>query len=203
MEKVKNQKRFGFTLIELVIVIIIVGILAVVLMPRLERDPFRVALSQVVQHIRFTQHLSMSDDVYNGHQPNWYRAIWRISFRSKNCYLVSSNIDLDKNYDKSESAIDPLTKTRLYSNTKCLYEIGDAKTMYLSDMYNIDKITFSGACGDNRFIAFSHLGAPLKTLTEPNDKITSQCKITFLSGVQKGIITIEAETGFTKYKIIE
>ena len=203
MKKVKEQKRFGFTLIELVLILIIMGVLASVLIPRLERDPFRVALHQVVQHIRFTQHLSMSDDVYDSRKNNWYRAIWRISFRSKNCYLVSSNTDLDKNYDRKESARDPLSKNLLYSNTKCEYESGDARTMYLSDMYNIDIIVFSGSCGDNRFIAFDYLGTPLKTLTRPNDKIINQCEITFTSGLQKGIITIEPETGFVSYKTIE
>lgn len=185
-------------MLELVIVVVVAGILATTIIPRMERDNLLTATNQVVRHIQYTQHLAMVDDVYNTIDAKWYKAMWRISFRSKNCYVVSSNTDLDMNYDRDESATDPMTKTLLYSNTNCLLESGDDSKMLLFEKYGIDKIEFNSACGHNRFIAFDYLGRPHKTLTSANDFITSECLITLYAGLRKAVISILPETGFTK-----
>lgn len=198
-----KMKYNAFTLMEVIIVIVVAGILAVMMAPRLQRDLLREAVNQVTRHMRYTQHMAMVDDVYQADQPKWYKAMWRISFRSKNCYVVSSNIDLDTNYDREESVMDPLTKTLLYSNVKCIPEETDSTTMFLADEYDIDQILFSSSCGDNRFIAFDHLGRPHKTLTEPNDYVTHKCEITLLSGSRKGVITVLPETGYVHSKIVD
>ncbi len=54
----------AFTMIELVFVIVVIGILSAVLIPRMERDTLREAALQVASHIRYTQHLAMVDDKY-------------------------------------------------------------------------------------------------------------------------------------------
>ena len=193
----------SFTLIELIIVIIVVGVLTISILPRLERDGLREGMEQVVRHIRYTQHMAMVNDVYDAGKPLWYKAMWRISFRSKNCYLVSSNTDFDMNYDRSESALDPLDKKLLYSNNKCIQEESDNSTMFLSDKYQIDSIEFNSACGDNRFIAFDYLGRPHKTLTKVNDLFSSKCTITFSSGARAGVIEIHPQTGYVKIKSLD
>lgn len=187
----------SFTTLELVIVIVVAGILSAVMLPRLERDSLREATSQVVRHILYTQHLAMVDDVYDDSNATWYKAMWRISFRSNNCYVVSSNTDHNKNYDRNESATDPLTKTLLYSNTDCIQDSTDNSNMFLQDQYDIDSITFSD-CGDNRFIAFDYLGRPHKTLISASDLVTSLCTITLHSGTRKAVISITPETGYVK-----
>ncbi len=197
------MKHFGFTLLEVIIVILVTGILVMGIAPKLERDPLREAINQVKRHITLTQQMAMVDDVYNAGKSSWYKAMWRISFRSKNCYLVSSNIDLDKNYDREESILDPLSKTLLYSNTQCKIEETDDSKMFLYDEYNIDKITFSSACGSNRFIAFDHFGRPHKTLIRSDDYLKSKCEITLFTGDRKGVITITPETGYVKSEIVD
>ncbi|MGB5964883.1 MAG: type II secretion system protein [Sulfurimonadaceae bacterium] len=192
------MKSNAFTMFELIIVIVVAGILAAVMIPRLERDNLQIATNQVIRHIQYTQHLAMVDDVYDDSNATWYKAMWRISFRSNNCYLVSSNTDLNTNYDRNESAQDPLTKSLLYSNTSCTQDSTDNSAMFLSDQYGIDGIEFTNSCGSNRYIAFDYLGRPHKTLTSVNDLVGSECKITLHSGSRKGIISILPETGYVK-----
>ncbi|MGB5964879.1 MAG: type II secretion system protein [Sulfurimonadaceae bacterium] len=76
------MKHFAFTMLELIIVIIVAGILAAVMIPRLERDNLRMAANQVVRHIQYTQHLSMVNDVYDADDVNWSRRYWKIAFRT-------------------------------------------------------------------------------------------------------------------------
>ena len=185
-------------MIELIIVIVTVAILAVTIIPRLERDHLQEAVQQVARHMRYTQHLAMVDDMYDVTQTKWYKAMWRISFRSNNCYVVSSNTDLDMNYDRDESVVDPLTKTLLYSNVECVQESSDDSNMFLADKYTIDSIEFNSACGNNRFIAFDYLGRPHKSLSSVDDFMTAECKVTLHSGLRKGVISVLPETGYVK-----
>ena len=190
------MKKNAFTIIELVIVIVMVSILVITIVPKIERDPLREAVTQIKRHIAFTQHMAMVDDIYDASKPMWFRAMWRISFRSKNCYVVSSNIDLDTNYDREESVMDPMTKTLLYSNNKCKIESTDNSHMFLSDKYGIEKIEFSESCGANRFIAFDNLGRPHKTLIKLDDYIKSDCIITLTADSRKAAVIITPETGY-------
>ena len=194
--------REGFTLMELIIVLVVASILTTSIFPHLERDPMYEVLNQVKRHVMLTQHMAMVNDVYDAKKSKWFKAMWRISFRTKNCYVVSSNIDLDTNYDREESALDPMNKTLLYSNNKCELERTDNKSMFLYEEFNIDRIEFSKSCGSNRFIAFDSLGRPHKTLTKLNDYLKSDCIITFYSLTQKGEIKITQETGYVTSKIL-
>lgn len=197
------MKSCAFTMFELIIVIVVAGILSAVIIPRFERDNLRMAANQVVRHIQYTQHLAMVNDVYDASKPLWYKAMWRISFRSNNCYIVSSNTDLDMNYDRDESALDPLTKTLLYSNNSCAQESSDDSNMFLYEKYQIDSIEFNDACGNNRFIAFDHIGRPHKTLSDINDLMISECRITFYSNARRAIVSILPETGYVKMVLID
>ena len=196
------MKSNAFTMIELIIVIVVAGILAAVMIPRMERDNLRMAANQVVRHIQYTQHLAMVDDVYNAAEPQWYKALWRISFRTNNCYIVTSNIDLNTNYDRNESAEDPLTRSLLYSNTSCTQNSLDNSDMFLNSRYGIDNIVLSSSCGSNQFIAFDHMGRPHKSLGSALDLITTVCQITLHAGSRQSSIAIYPETGYTKITAI-
>lgn len=87
----------AFTMIELVFVIVVVGILSYMVASSFTRNPLREAADQVVSHIRYTQHLAMTDDKF---VPNislsttsgfaasrevefWYKGRWQLAFHKE------------------------------------------------------------------------------------------------------------------------
>ncbi len=196
------MKKFAFTMLELVFVIVVAGILAAVFIPKMDRNNIEEAALQVTRHIRYTQHLAMSDDVYNQGQANWYKAMWKISFRSNNCYIVTSNVDLNNNADRTESAIDPLNGKYLYSNSSCTASSSDNEDMLLEDRFGIDSIAMSGGCGPigtQGYIAFDNLGRPHNNLGSATGLMTRTCTLTLSSGTKTATIVIEPETGYTHF----
>ena len=59
-----NNKK-AFSLIELIFVIVIIGILSSVLVPRFDRPTLIEAAHQIISHIRYTQHLAMVDNKFD------------------------------------------------------------------------------------------------------------------------------------------
>ena len=70
----------AFTMIELIMVIIIIGVLAVVIITRSGSNKLAEAAVQIVSDIRYTQHLALIDDKFNPLVANWYRQRWQIAF---------------------------------------------------------------------------------------------------------------------------
>ncbi|EAJ5693991.1 prepilin-type N-terminal cleavage/methylation domain-containing protein [Campylobacter fetus] len=71
----------AFTLIEIIIVLVIVGIMASFTIPKLNRNDLRLAADQIVSHIRYTQHLAIIDDKFDTKDTkdtNWYKGRWQI-----------------------------------------------------------------------------------------------------------------------------
>lgn len=100
------MQRFAFTLIELIFVVVIIGILSVVLSPKIEQDNLQEAMDQVIRHIRYTQHLALSYDPYvadssqvNRYNSNvvqaqkatqqWFKGWWQLQIHvATNSYSV-------------------------------------------------------------------------------------------------------------------
>ena len=57
-------------MIELIVIIVVVGILAAVAIPRVERNGLIEAADQLSSHIRYTQQLAMNDNKFNATDPN-------------------------------------------------------------------------------------------------------------------------------------
>ncbi|MCI6988771.1 MAG: prepilin-type N-terminal cleavage/methylation domain-containing protein [Campylobacter sp.] len=70
----------AFTLIELVIIIVVVGILAAAITPRLDKNPMIEAADQIASHIEYTKHLAMMNNNYVPTNPNWRSEQWAIVF---------------------------------------------------------------------------------------------------------------------------
>jgi len=135
------MKRFAFTMIELVFVIVVIGILSAVIVPRMQRDPLTEAAIQLASHIRYTQHLAMVDDKYvpspsmskenttirkRENAKHWFRGRWQLVFgtsadtNNKIAYTIFSDQlgsgDLYSGQpDKREIAKNPLDSNKVLS----------------------------------------------------------------------------------------
>ncbi len=158
---------------ELIIVIVIGGILAAVMIPRLERDPTREAANQLVRHIQYAQHLAMVDDVYDA-SGTWFQNRWKINFDTTG-YTVSSGAAV---------ATNPATKSLINSTTD-----GD-----LTD-FSITGIVLSGGC-NGTMIAFDNFGRPHTSIASVGgNDMQTECTIT-VTGKKTATITVQPQTGY-------
>ena len=213
----------AFTMIELVLVIVIIGILSATLVPRIGKTSLNKASQQIIQHIRYTQHLAMMDNKFDLYDSSWFRTRWQLDFRDPNPDKVYYTIyqDADKSgaastvVSKNEVAKNPLNPKQLLTALSSNSAV-NSKEMLLSKKYGIISISFSHSCSYRRSqrISFDYLGRPLygnpKALdTIYNDNfgstgvrlIKNRCIITLTDVDHKSVqIAIEPETGYT-YKL--
>ncbi|RUM66358.1 MAG: type II/IV secretion system protein, partial [Sulfurimonas sp.] len=112
--------RIAFTMLELIIVIVIIGVLAAGVRPLFQRDLLAEAAHQVAFHLRYTQHLAMVDNKFNPNDAQWYKARWQIFFTKAKgadnhwAYTIfSDGAGHTGNPDLSEVATNPLDQNRL------------------------------------------------------------------------------------------
>jgi prepilin-type N-terminal cleavage/methylation domain-containing protein len=208
------MKRNAFTMLELVMVIVIIGILAALAIPRLDRDVKQEAADNLLSAIRYTQHLSLLDDKHKFGQSNWQKSFWTIEFTSSttnplnNFYTICSDDDRDGVIQKNECAMDP-------SNNKYYYNAGGVTTaidadespsIFIGKKYGIISITGSGGCNGVKHLGFDHLGRPHVSFSSSSTPdyssyMKTQCQFTF--GMKNGdsfVIEIESETGYARIK---
>lgn len=202
------MKRFAFTMMELVFVLIVIGVLTVLAMPSFNRDPLAEATEQLANHIRYTQHLAMVDDRFDATNPQWYSEMWKLNIRQigTNWFyeVFSDAAPYDGNSVVTEEAIDPLTGKTLGNNGVGITNV--------SQKYGITNIAFTG--GNNTkgsvvsSIAFDNLGRPYRDVESNLNMnwrdflITTNMVIT-LTGQDKrqSTITIVPETGYVSTNI--
>ena len=203
----------AFTMIELIFIIVVVGILAAVAIPRIDRDNLIELVDQVTTHIRYTQQLAMMDNVYDGSDEHWYRGYWRIQFSDsadggdgwkysvyKDLPGYSGNLNSER-----EVARDPQNEQRFLTSGASGFSANtDSKKMNkklnLKNTYDIQKIDFDKNCG-GQTIAFDSKGRPHgapQNAKNPYDKVLhTPCIITFTdSGGSSTQIAVQPETGF-------
>jgi type II secretory pathway pseudopilin PulG len=204
------MKRFAFTMLELVFVIIVIGILAVLAMPSFNSNPLQQAAEQVANHIRYTQHLAMVDDKFNDSNATWWRERWQIRFRESAGdiqYAVFSNKNQDLNINCNavscdEPAIDPLTKLPLFYATS-----RPNLNMVLSKKFGITNVSTTCNTDDNftyatrlGVIAFDNLGRPYNgvydSVSPTTYLMTEDCNITLTHPDGNATITVRPETGY-------
>ncbi len=176
------MKKPAFTMLELVFVIVVLGILAALAMPRLDRDLKQEATDNILSAIRYTQHLALIDDK-TAPGTNWQANLWNISFSSdSSSYTISS---------AGTPALDPINGQAMN---------GTSPNTLIGKKYSVSTIDFTGGCA-NDIIAFDNLGRPFKSISGTNDYgeyMTLDCNIavTFSqSGLTPLNITVAAETG--------
>jgi len=202
-------------MLELVMVIVVMGILAAVAIPRMERDLRQEAGDNILSAIRYTQHLALMDNKINPTDPNWQMTLWQIRFSSYTdsagktrwFYTVASNMAENAgNISKNDAAVDP-------ANGKLMWNLGgddtidadESPNIFIGRKYGVDTVTFSGGCQNaGQHIAFDHEGRPyVDIFTATNDfskLMASDCTITFgfEDGASNLMITIAKETGYTQ-----
>lgn len=169
----------AFTMLELVFVIVVIGILAATVIPRMERDTSAEATIKLQSDIRYAQHLALIDDKYDAASTTWFRNRWQIRF-ADNTYSIVSDAN-------TRFAQDPETRK-------------DIKVDLAND-YSAT-LTFTGGCANNQIISFDHFGRPMvgdlssDTLPYPSGRLLSaKCVITVTAdGVHT--ITLHPETGY-------
>ena len=204
-------KKLAFTMIELVFVIVVIGIITAVMLPRIDRDNVYEAAQQVISHIKYTQHLAMIDNKFNDTDPVWYEGMWQIRFQSQaegcasatdHAYSVFSDTNNDNVIDATEAASDPLSRKGINA-TNCVASNTQDPNVVLSNKYNIDTVTLAGPCfAANKYVAFDNLGRPHINVTNSVNVAQAACTINLASNDENVTITIEPETGYTYMSFI-
>ncbi|MDR1460910.1 MAG: type II secretion system GspH family protein [Campylobacteraceae bacterium] len=228
MKKNSSKNRFAFTLVELVFIVIAVGILSAVIVPRMQSSRLREAADQVVSHIRYTQHLAMIDDKFDpsGVNGDWYKERWQILFEQNDdgmwSYTIfSDNINTDGYPEEIEIAINPQDSSRRLTGGSTLGTINYdnsivTKNLNLGKTYGIigaDGISFNDKCNNEGIlrITFDYLGRPMSRnpnayteLYDDTNLLVSQghdnlCTITIKDESGDSLnMTIQPETGFAE-----
>ena len=205
------MKKSAFTMIELVFVIVVIGILAMVFIPRFERDNAGEAAYQIARHIRLAQHHALVEDRINDAPAgvDWKSTLWQIAFthstaHNGDCYDVYADRNGGGNVNSDgEAAIDPLTGKKLYSNN-CNEDVETNDDVLLWKKYGVNSVTFSAGCypgAANKYIAFDHIGRPYGAIGSP---LVADCTITLTTkDGHNATITITKETGFVKVATID
>ena len=208
-----NTQRKAFTMLELVFVIVVLGILAALALPRMDRDLRQEAADNILSAIRYTQHLALNDDKTNPFVNNWQKALWQIRFTQSGntfSYTIGSNSDYTgTNIDKAESAIDPINGKYIFNQNPTSPVNDESPNIFITKKYGINNVTFNGCRGTQtttaNHIAFDHLGRPHRGVSNngSNDYRTyvsnGDCTITFTfesTGINPLVINIAQETGY-------
>jgi len=193
--KVPYLKKSAFTMLELVFVIVVIGIISAVMIPRIDRDNLAEAANQVVSHIKYTQHLAMTENMYDDNIVNWFQRRWQIQFYACGGYAVHSDTDMSGGVAQNESAQDPQTKLSLFTTGLCTENATSFDKVVLSSYFDIVNIATAGCGGLN--IGFDNLGRPYETMNL-NGLLKQDCDITLTAGSGDGVvIRIVPETGYT------
>ena len=211
------KKKFGFTMIELVFVIVILGILASLAMGRMERDLKQEASSTILSHIRLAQQFALNDNKHRSdNDSKWQTAYWRFEYEKcdgagvdRYIYRVGSDSDLSGGINKIESAIDPVTGKYIWADGACnsFDDVGlnESRDVYLYGRFGVEHVDKNGGCTTQN-IGFDFLGRPhsgIKSYKTDDSSIfqklmTEDCNLTFtMSDGTSFKIQIEAETGYS------
>jgi len=216
----------SFTLIELVIVIVTMGILSTTIIPKIQNNSLNEAAIQLLNHIKYTQHLALVNDKYDVHHKNWFKKRWQIVFITSKAanggpsYTIFADTSGSSTGDANEIeiALNPLNNNQRLTGGHS----GDInldinspsfvgmKNLNLKLAYGITDLKLSNSCkvyGSKR-IYFDYLGRPIKGKLgkasnggnkksyEKTNLITQKCKITLIRKNAKISLIIAPETGY-------
>jgi type II secretory pathway pseudopilin PulG len=219
-------KKFAFSIIELIFVILVLGILASLVMGRMDRDLRQEASETILSHIRLAQQLALNDNKHRkDNNKCWQRAYWRFEYgKCRNTtnpddgtaeyyYRVGSALTLDSSFNKKEAAINPTDGKYLYTINSCKdLKKDESPIILISKEFGINRIRKYGGCAKVQHIAFDHLGRPHHQIasygvSDFSKIMTKDCKLKFemssdvnndgeINSDDSFIVIVKAETGY-------
>ena len=200
--------RQAFTMLELVFVIVVVGILSYFVASSFQRNTVVEAADQITSHIRYTQHLAMSDSKFDTTDATYYRERWQIRFTTdsvattNHVYWIMSDKDHDNAInDLTDYAKDPMHSSTLLSGDSSLTNRNP--NLDLTRKYGVTVTTNTCAPVGGR-IFFDEMGRPYNDTTFPataphQNLIRAICTIVITNGTQTRTIELSPETGYVRH----
>ncbi len=202
------MKKQAFTMLELVMVIVVLGILAALALPRLERDLKQEAADSILSNIRYTQHLALMDNKQKFNKAAWQRRFWKIMFATcddgEAFYRIGSDEDMDSTstFEKGEAATDPANGKPIYlANNGDCDDISVSNNIFIGKKYGVTVNDGTGGC-TGKHVGFDHLGRPHVGFSgsikpDHSSYMATDCNFKFdMSDGQTFNIIIKAETGY-------
>jgi len=158
--------KSAFTMLELIFVIIVVGILVSIALPRMDRDTRQEAAENILSDINHARHMALTDYIRSDNG-KWQKGYWRIEFgkcaNSDNYYeaVGADKRDHDGALDQDEAAIDPANGRLMWTwNNDPACNIGGntnvtSGRIFLTKKYGIKNIV---GCNNKKYIGFDHMG---------------------------------------------
>ena len=212
----------AFTLLELIFIVLLMGIVAGMTIPKTTSTSLDEAGVALLEYIRYTQHLAMINDKFDSNDENWYMKRWQLIFgkslnsskpdtHGKWAYTIFSDNTSSAHHSNpnlTELARDPSDFNKYlsggYSGILSSDDRRANKKMNLGMSYGVTDIYMSQGCSHaNVRISFDVFGRPIQkplhSYTMPYKSrglIRTTCKITITNGVRDLVIAIEPETGY-------
>jgi type II secretory pathway pseudopilin PulG len=211
-------KKASFSLLELIVSITLLGLLALLAIPKFQTSNLERASHTLIQHLRYTKSLALKNDNFTPNDKNYYKKVWQIIFGrsaySEQYYAYTIfRDDIGKssgNPDINEIAKNPNDPTKLlsggFTGTIRTSDSRATKEMNLGKRYGIVDIMFEGGCKyyTSKRLSFDYLGRPLKgnptSYKRPYQRLmSSSCIIRLCADSecnQNTTVTIEPITGY-------
>jgi len=208
-----NIKKPAFTMIEVLFVIVVLGILASLALPRLDRDIRQEAADNVLSAIRYTQHMAVIDDKTDPFDPNWQKGFWQIQFSTTKTtghlfYVIGSDIDHTGGStaypEKIETAMDPTNgKYFFHISTEPELLSDESPNLLLGKSFAVTDVTPKDGCTTQQ-LAFDQWGRPHTNVGNASNDystyMTEDCRLKFTfendSIAVPFTIIITKETGY-------
>lgn len=157
------MKRLAFTMIELIMAIVVLGILAAVAIPRLDSDIRIGARDNIYSALQYTRQLALVDNKTDPADNEWQQELWAIRFSEDGdggfTYSIFSNEDHGRNVDREECAIDPSNGKYMFTQAgNNTINDDESPNVFLGNNFGINQVDFEDGCNGGRTIAFDHLG---------------------------------------------
>ncbi|WP_418179686.1 type II secretion system protein [Aliarcobacter lanthieri] len=198
----------SFILIEFVTVIILLGIIYSIFIPKKNISKLDEVSNRILIYLNFTRFKALSDDVYSEEQL-WHKKRWTMKFfrcresEGGGIYfsIYSENNDTGHPNQK-ETLKDPLTNKYIYSSNYCRLNNENSKFVLLKN-YDIKDVDIS--CNNTTSLGQISFGEDGKVYSKLSNlvsgiyeyEIKKPCKIKFISNSNEfREIIIHQDTGF-------